>query len=413
MTSDKGKFCIKSIKQRKSDTDIVPKAGFHFAEALGQVYPLLEIIFAYLPYSDLKICQEVCESWRSKALEELSRRTAPSWFTCYKVGSKAYKANFISHSANFNYNNVDIGIILYDNYRIKLNKYICLHSNNVELSQMSVPEYLEKELVPKSVDYCMLSVHRVASYFDTSNRCLTDVQYHGSTFDGVFIPKIPSVRTVMFHCNPSKKKEVEATVKHYVRPNEVAKCLLLFCKTQLYESLYTLLECLLPKDHPNSVALGGGVVRGTKTFQKFNHDNKIYTVKDTVCILFLKDQNSLEDNFKAYSCVIRGNHLSKEEFDSKLLDLKKNVTLKRHTLGFRLCCSAKYQESELQSFHDVFPGIPLLGLDAYGEIGWDCYPNARSEKSEEPHGAKRLKRNKNCPCAENIFSTIVVLITWD
>lgn len=65
------------------------------------------------------------------------KRTSPSWFTCYKVGSKGRRANVIAHSNNLNFNNVDIGIILYDNYRIKLNKYICLHNNIVELSRKS------------------------------------------------------------------------------------------------------------------------------------------------------------------------------------------------------------------------------------------------------------------------------------
>lgn len=50
--------------------------------------------------------------------------------------------------------------------------------------------------------------------------------------------------------------------------------------------------------------------------------------------------------------------------------------MKDYSLGFRICCSAKYQETELQSFEEIFPKTPLLGLEAYGEIGWNCYPNA-------------------------------------
>ncbi|XP_030767426.1 uncharacterized protein LOC115891153 isoform X2 [Sitophilus oryzae] len=360
--------------------------------------------------SDLRACRDVCSTWREKAEEILLKRTAPSWFTCYKVGSKGRKGNIIAHSSNLNYNNVGLGIILYDNYRIKLNKYICLHNNIVELTRKSVPEYLEEELVPKSVDYCLLSVPRVVSHFN-NDRSVKDIQHHGSIFDGIFIPKIPSVRTVMFHCNPSKKREVEDAVQKYIKKNEQVKCALLFCKTQLLESLYTFLEYIIPKNKPRTVALGGGVIRGTKTFQQINPDKKIYTAKDVVCILFLKDTTADIHNFNAYSCVIRGNDLSKEEFNAELEEFRSNIILKNHSLGFRICCSAKYQETELDSFEEIFPQIPLLGLDAYGEIGWNSYPNANLQN--EPQKTKRLKRSTVLPIAENIFSTIFILITWD
>ncbi|XP_030767434.1 uncharacterized protein LOC115891153 isoform X3 [Sitophilus oryzae] len=362
MTAHIGTFCIKSIKERVSEVNISRTENFCFGEALSSVYPLLDIIFKYLPFSDLRACRDVCSTWREKAEEILLKRTAPSWFTCYKVGSKG------------------------------------------------LPEYLEEELVPKSVDYCLLSVPRVVSHFN-NDRSVKDIQHHGSIFDGIFIPKIPSVRTVMFHCNPSKKREVEDAVQKYIKKNEQVKCALLFCKTQLLESLYTFLEYIIPKNKPRTVALGGGVIRGTKTFQQINPDKKIYTAKDVVCILFLKDTTADIHNFNAYSCVIRGNDLSKEEFNAELEEFRSNIILKNHSLGFRICCSAKYQETELDSFEEIFPQIPLLGLDAYGEIGWNSYPNANLQN--EPQKTKRLKRSTVLPIAENIFSTIFILITWD
>ncbi|KAF7271036.1 hypothetical protein GWI33_016002 [Rhynchophorus ferrugineus] len=411
MANHLGTFCIKSIKPQKIEVNITATENFNFGDALSSVYPLLDIIFKYLPYNDLKSCLSVCNEWKEKAEQILKKRTSPSWFTCYK-GSKGRKGNVIAHSDNLNYSNVEIGIILYDSYRIKLNKYICLHNNIVELSRKSIPEYLEEELVPKSVDYCLLSVPRVVSYF-RNVRNAKDIQDHGSIFDGIFIPKIPHVRTVMFHCNPSKKKDIEDATNLYIQNNEEVKCLLLFCKTQLHESLYTFLEYLVPKNEPTSVALGGGVIRGTKTFQQINPEKKIYTVKDTVCILFLKDKTTEIDNFHAYSCVIKGNDLSKEEFNLELQKFKGNITMKEYSLGFRICCSAKYQETELQSFEEIFPKTPLLGLDAYGEIGWNCYPNANVQETDKPQKAKRVRRSKHFPNAENYFSTIFILITWD
>ncbi|XP_060519369.1 uncharacterized protein LOC132697767 [Cylas formicarius] len=409
MTSHGGAFCIKSVKQPKLDANVPCVKDFDFGHCLASVYPLLDIVFKYLTFMDLRACSEVNQSWKEVAERVLAKRRTASWFTCYRVGYKSRKANIMAHSSNLNFNNVEMGVILYDCNRIKLNKYICLHDAST-LSRKTVPEYIEEELVPNSVDYCLLAVPRVVSYFNVE-RTTKDIQDHGSVFDGLFIPKIPNIRTIMFHCNPSKKKELEDTARLYIRPEEEVKCLLLFCKKQLHGSLYNILDCLVPKDNPNRVALGGGVIHGTKTFQRLCAEKKIYTVKDTVCVTFLKERDCVSDNFRAYSCVIKGSDLTKAEFDSELEEFKQNVSLKNHSLGFRICCSAKYQDvEELQSFPQIFPGIPLLGLEAYGEIGWNTF---HKEDTSGPKKSKRLRHSRDYPHAENFWSTIFVLVTWD
>ncbi|KAJ8925578.1 hypothetical protein NQ315_009418 [Exocentrus adspersus] len=47
--------------------------------------------------------------------------------------------------------------------------------------------------------------------------------------------------------------------------------------------------------------------------------------------------------------------------------------MRTQTVAFRVCCSAKiFSEEELVLFNKVFPGVPLLGMNADGEIGWNC-----------------------------------------
>ncbi|KAJ8929276.1 hypothetical protein NQ314_018069 [Rhamnusium bicolor] len=106
-------------------------------------------------------------------------------------------------------------------------------------------EYLDEELVPRSVDYCVISCPKVISYFDGS-KGIKDIGI-GSILDGLFIPKIPNIRTEMFHCNPVKKDNIKKSIEPYIKSNEEVKCLLLFCTTGLNKSIYNLLEYLIPE----------------------------------------------------------------------------------------------------------------------------------------------------------------------
>ncbi|KAJ8967869.1 hypothetical protein NQ317_006185 [Molorchus minor] len=205
MSEDHRGFCVRSVKPTIPNVEVTVVDDFDFSEALESVYPLLDIVFNFLNYNDLKTCCKVKKSWKDVAENILQRRNKSSWFTCYKTKTKP-RRNVFKHSDNLNYNNVGMGIILYDFRRIKLNKYICVHTNTMELSRKSVPEYLEDELVPKSIDYCVISCPKVVSYFDASK----DIKDIGlsSILDGMFIPKIPGIRTAMFYCNPSKKSNI-------------------------------------------------------------------------------------------------------------------------------------------------------------------------------------------------------------
>lgn len=66
------------------------------------------------------------------------------------------------------------------------------------------------------------------------------------------------------------------------------------------------------------MAVGGGVIRGTKTFQQISPAKRVFSSNDTFCIVFLQEQCT-QAEFNAFSFVIYGDDLSKEEFEEELL----------------------------------------------------------------------------------------------
>lgn len=68
----------------------------------------------------------------------------------------------------------------------------------------------------------------------------------------------------------------------------------------------------------SGVAVGGGIIRGTKSFHKINPKKTVYSKTDAFCIVFLQRADQ-EADFNAYSFVIVGDDLSKEEFEEELL----------------------------------------------------------------------------------------------
>lgn len=47
--------------------------------------------------------------------------------------------------------------------------------------------------------------------------------------------------------------------------------------------------------------------------------------------------------------------------------------MRSHSAAFRFCCCAKgsSRQSETSAFNTVFPKTPIIGLDVFGELGWD------------------------------------------
>lgn len=47
--------------------------------------------------------------------------------------------------------------------------------------------------------------------------------------------------------------------------------------------------------------------------------------------------------------------------------------MRSQSVAFRFSCSCKEtsRQDETYAFNSVFPDTPLLGLDVFGEIGWD------------------------------------------
>ncbi|CAG9768828.1 unnamed protein product [Ceutorhynchus assimilis] len=391
---------LESVRRQIPKTHISPTENFDFGEALTRVYPILDLIFDYLPADDLKSCLEVSQSWGAAAQYILAKRRAPSWFTCYK---KTKDLDEISCSPNLHYDNAEIGIIFYNSCVFKVHGYVRLQKQLLAVD-MTVSEYFKEDLLPKSVDYCLLAVHRTISCF-SNGRTREEIEYRGSIFDGVFIPKIPSVRTLMFECNPRINPLVKTKNNSLLRPHEETKCLLIFSRSKITLYLTALLDCLLQDS--NSVAIGGGIIKTVKTVQ---HNTKVNPIHQAVCIAFLKDK-SLE-NFNAYSCCIEDPDLSKDEFTVKLVHFRRNIDLKYHSLAFRIACVSKFDGlMELEAFQKVFPDVPLASIDARGEFGLNSYPNAvaseQGSKQEE-----KIQESKFSHLTHE-YSSVYVIITWD
>lgn len=97
--------------------------------------------------------------------------------------------------------------------------------------------------MPQNTNYCLISCPKVASYFNAIKK--EDVGC-GSVLDGLFLPKIPKIRTAMFHCNPLKK-DLSKYLDGHIKSNEEVKCLLMFCTKSLNKSIYNLLKFLIPE----------------------------------------------------------------------------------------------------------------------------------------------------------------------
>ncbi|KAK9881541.1 hypothetical protein WA026_016419 [Henosepilachna vigintioctopunctata] len=391
-------FCIKTVLDNPL-SEIVTVRDFNFGEALESVYPLLDIIFSYLNDKDLENVALVKKSWRDIA-ERIMKKRPPNlcWVTCFQ----RYKSNFIKHSGNLHYNDAKIGIFLIDYRRLNLNKYICLHIDTVNLHRMTFAEYLSKEIVNKRMTYCLLSCPKVVSLFTN------DIKYsNGSIFDGILLPEIPGIRTTMFYCNPIKLKKNAKFINNFIQQNEELKCLLLFSLTDLHRSIDNLFKVLLKDTRPEDVAVGGGIIRGSKSFQNVqNKSKKIYNSNETFCIAFLKKSNT-DPLFNAASFVINGNDFSNEEFHEEVSKFRKRVIIRQTSIAFRICCGAKWEkDEESKIFNKHFPNTPLLGLEADGEIGWDSF-NLPDDEERKPKKSK-----KSYPKLEHEWSTIFVLITW-
>ncbi|XP_063910042.1 uncharacterized protein LOC135127533 [Zophobas morio] len=392
----KGRVCItlKKPSQLKTEVDVAAKENFDFAEALESVYPLLEIVFSYLDYNDLQTAALVKKSWQVTASRILEKRNDVSWITVFRKKRQSY----VHYSKNYLYNNISLGIILFNYRAVSLSDCFCCHED-VSSRKIKFSDFLADQVVPSGTEYCVIGCPGVASMFSKQVINKSSVPL----FDGCFIPPIPNVRVSMFYCNPIHMRD------DHIKPNERLKCLLLFCKIDLEESVYDIFEHLLPERDFRSVAVGGGIIRRTVLFP---HPPDCLKIRKcgTLCITFAEDMYC-ESAFDTSSVVINGNNLSSEDFEDELLKFKNKIVIRSNSMAFRICCSAKMRKNhESRIFNKVFPLTPLLGLEAEGEIGWNCFNLPDSGDEFEGHKPKRAR--EGYPTVQHQWSTVIVFVTW-
>ncbi|XP_044766844.1 uncharacterized protein LOC123322856 isoform X2 [Coccinella septempunctata] len=393
--------CLTSLDKVKPPAlSIEMKENFELGERLESVYPLLDIIFEYLNDKDLDNVMNVKKSWGSIAERLLKKRSQPCWVTCYQDRGNV----FFKDSGNLHFNNASAAIVLFGRH-YNLNEYISLHEDTNTFQQMKFVEYFNKEIISRNISFCILTCPKVVSYFsqDVENR-------YGSIFDTLFLPVIPGIRTTMFYCNFSKLKKNPGLLEKHIKPSEEVKCLLLFDEYDIRSSVDHLFKIILKETKPEELALGGGLIHGIDAFNKQKEIPEITRNKnETFCIAFTKERGT-EPNFNAASFVIRGSELTEEELNEELLKFKKNIIMRSNSIALRVCCQAKKgKKKESLIFNAHFPNTSLLGLEAAGEIGWNCFnlPHA-----EEPVESKPKKSKKHYPKFQHEWSTVFVVITW-
>ncbi|KAJ8929275.1 hypothetical protein NQ314_018068 [Rhamnusium bicolor] len=105
----------------------------------------------------------------------------------------------------------------------------------------------------------------------------------------------------------------------------------------------------------------------------------------------------------------------KKNFERNYLSLKKKIIIRANSVAVGVCCSAKMNtEEELVLFNKVFPNTPLLGLNADGEIGWNCFMSSQESTGAQKldNGESKAKKPRQFQKVQHQWSTILVFITW-
>lgn len=84
------------------------------------------MVFSYLDYKDLQTASLVKKSWQVTAKRVLSKRNSISWITVFRKKRQSY----IEYSSNYHYNNVSIGIVLFNHHAVSLNDSLCWHEKH-------------------------------------------------------------------------------------------------------------------------------------------------------------------------------------------------------------------------------------------------------------------------------------------
>ncbi|XP_018331034.1 uncharacterized protein LOC108740953 [Agrilus planipennis] len=404
---DSNIYCIPSFSEKKFTVEIQPSESFQLGNALQSFFPLLEAVFDYLNCNDLKNCMLVNEVWKDLAAKILQKRSSVSWV------SYVERERIFQSSKCFNYNNISKCIIFYDYHYIKLDKYICLHEN--QLQRMTFVEYISKEVVPKNIEHCFLSCSSVTP-IDLSNLIRskkTAEKIPRAVFQSVSLPEIPNVKISMFHCNPSQSDAaIKCTLSKYIKPDEVVKCLLTFHISNPYRNIEKFLNCVLDGEDAASLALGGGIIKGIKPYLSDSYQIQRYcSAREYFCITFQQNKYA-EIDFNAGSMVVSGVSHSTYEFEECLGKLKAKCQNRTDGVAFRICCAAKHdKDMETTLFNKHFPKIPLLGIDVDGEIGWDT-KDFQKFKDETSGNMEFKKVKRTLPEMQHQWSSIFVLLTW-
>ncbi|XP_034950661.1 F-box only protein 22-like [Chelonus insularis] len=356
-------------------------------------YDALGIIFSYLPAIDLCHCSQVCKLWRDVATFELSIRKVIIRSGTYEDLIKKHDVNRIFESSIRNKPMLNLVFISKDGVLANLGE-----DNR---AFFGYKKYFPKNCFSVGINVPGLVIEN-EEYEE--NKCLSS--YFLLPDDpSVHINMINAYLTVSYIFKREKNEYIgSAEYEHEIKSDlseifekgigglENPECVILLCIDESY-----MVRKLNKMNLRGIKSVWGGVVKEIDVI--YQHEE----VGDDLTWLALIISGKY---VKSWSTFLDKNDVNEKDIRSKLLKLKDNLQLYKHTIGLMFSCNGRgahwynnRKNVESSIFKSIFPEIPLIGCFGNGEFG-NCNVNANPEYN--------MKRDK----IYRQYSTSFMILTY-
>ncbi|XP_008217695.1 F-box only protein 22-like [Nasonia vitripennis] len=333
-------------------------------------YDVLRIIFEYLSAKDLTYAAHLCRIWRDAANKELATRRTPE---CH-LGNCEFR---ITQTENEN----SYQRLLCNKLRIKpAFAFICA---KMEKDREWTPNGCFCAALPKSCITIQMGGYQVIE--NDSN--IPESRY-GVTVSA-FFPQIPglSLETYQLHFNSFKESTDEdihshanKIVKQLLPPDdgsENKRCIILLANEHGYKFNRLVLKGIQKKYKPGTISLWGGICVDLRQCHDFKDEFPTCSRQ-----IYWTSMSITSPSLESYSLVIPQSCRQELQMIEKLEKLRKNIKLKKLSLGFMFACieRVKRKDLEIKVFKKVFPEVPLFGLHGDGECGLDTLSTKRDSE---------------------------------
>lgn len=115
------RMCLPSLYTKEDEY----YSEFPYGEEIGNMYPIIERILDYLPYTDLlNILQINNSNWQQVAKSLLRKRCRISWLCITRIKEKIT----LNVSDNAYFQNVCFMFLIYKTWGLKMTENVCVHN---------------------------------------------------------------------------------------------------------------------------------------------------------------------------------------------------------------------------------------------------------------------------------------------